>query len=230
MRNRVDFSIVFPVMNQADHIEKVIRSYHRELSKQKFSFELIAVVNCTRDNSFEICQKVSKKLPNVSAYELKDCGFGLGILHGLKKARGKYLCWASSARTYPDELVNCLKKFLVNPEIIISGARKKRDRLVRSLGALIYDTTCKLVFNISSSDINGIPKIFSRKTYEKLDLQFTDSMIDIELLEKAKKLEIAISEIPIYKNIRHGGRSTSSFKTIFRLMKEVARYWLKTRF
>jgi len=147
----------------------------------------------------------------------------------LRKAKGNYLCWASSARTYPDELVNCLKKFLANQEIIISGARKKRDRLLRSLGALIYDITCKVVFNISSSDVNGIPKVFSRKTYEKLDLQFTDSMIDLELQEKAKRLEIPVIEIPIYKNIRHGGRSTSNFKTIFRLIKEVVRYWLKTR-
>lgn len=223
------FSIVFPVMNQADHIESVILSYHRELTKQKFSFELIAVVNCTKDNSFEICKKVTKELPNVSAYELKGCGFGLGILHGLKKSRGKYLCWVSSARTYPDELAKCLKKFLANQEVIINGARKKRDRFLRSLGALIYDLTCKLVFNISSSDINGIPKVFSRKTYEKLDLQFTDSMIDLELHEKAKRLNIPVIEIPIYKNIRHGGGSTSNFKTIFRLMKEVIRYWLRTR-
>ncbi|MBI4225835.1 glycosyltransferase [Candidatus Roizmanbacteria bacterium] len=224
-----DFSIVFPVMNQADHIEKVIKSYHQALSKEKFSFELIAVVNCSKDKSYEICEKVSRKLSGVRSYELSGCGFGLGILHGLKKAKGKHLCWASSARTYPDELVMCLKQFLAHPEVIISGARKKRDKFLRSLGALIYDATIKLVFNIASSDINGIPKVFSRETYKELDLQFTDSMIDLELHEKAKKLSIPIVEVPIYKNIRHGGRSTSNLKTIFRLIKEVARYWLKTR-
>lgn len=223
------FSIVLPVMNQEDHIEKVIRSYRKELTKNKFSFELIAVVNCTKDKSYEICQKVSKDLVGVRCYELSGCGFGLGILYGLKKAKGKYLCWASSARTYPDELVKCLKQFLANPNAIVSGARKKRDKFLRSLGAVIYDTTVKTVFNISSSDINGIPKVFSRQTYEKLDLRFTDSMIDLELHEKAKKLNIPIIEIPIYKNIRHGGRSTSSYKTIFRLMKEVIMYWIQTR-
>ncbi len=224
-----DFSIVFPVMNQDDHIEKVIRSYHKELTKNKFSFELIAVVNCTKDRSYEICKRLEKKLLHVTSYRLQDCGFGLGILYGLKKAKGKYLCWASSARTYPDELVKCLKQFLANPNGIVSGARKKRDKFLRSLGAVIYDTTVKTVFNISSSDINGIPKVLSRQTYAKLDLRFTDSMIDLELHEKAKKLHIPVVEVPIYKNIRHGGKSTSNFTTIFRLIKEAMSYWLKTR-
>lgn len=224
-----DFSIVFPVMNQEDHIEKVIRSYHKELTKNDFSFELIAVVNCSSDNSFKICMRVAKELPNVFTYELKGCGFGLGILYGLQKANGKYLCWASSARTYPDELVRCLEQFLTDTTVIITGVRKKRDKFIRRLGAMIYDTTIKIVFRISSSDINGIPKVFSRETYKKMDLHFTDSMIDLELHEKAKKLHINVVEIPIYKNIRHGGRSTSNFKTIFRLMKEAARYWMKTR-
>ena len=229
MKNSKDFSIVFPIMNQEDHIESVIRSYHRELTRQNFSFELIAVVNCTKDNSFEICKKVAKEFPNVSAYELKGCGFGLGILQGLKKAKGKYLCWASSARTHADELAKCLKQFLADTNVIIHGVRKKRDIFLRRLGAIIYDTACNFVFCLTSSDINGIPKVFSRETYNKLDLRFTDSMIDLELLEKAKRLKIPVVEIPIYKSIRHGGRSTSNFKTIFRLMKEVLRYWLKTR-
>lgn len=229
MKNPIDFSIVFPVMNQADHIDKVIRSYHRELTINKFSFELIAVVNCSKDNSFAVCKKVAKELPNVSAYELKGCGFGLGILYGLKKAKGNYLCWVSSARTHADELARCLKQFLVDTKVIVHGVRKKRDVALRRLGAIIYDTTCNFVFRLSSSDLNGIPKVFSRQTYERLNLQFTDSMIDLELLEKAKKLNIPIIEIPIYRNIRHGGKSTSNFSTIFRLMKEVLHYFVKTR-
>src|SRR3989344_9172444 len=89
MKRAIDYSIVFPVMNQQDHIEKVIREYHSALTKQGYSFELIAVVNGTHDNSFAICKKVAKERPNVHAYELKAGGYGLGILHGMKHSNGK---------------------------------------------------------------------------------------------------------------------------------------------
>jgi hypothetical protein len=54
-------------------------------------------------------------------------------------------------------------------------------------------------------------------------------MIDLELLDKAGKFKVPVIEIPIFKNVRHGGKSTSSYKTIFRLMKEMARYRLNRK-
>lgn len=224
-----DFSIVFPVMNQADHIESVIHAYQSELIKQRFSFELIAVVNCSKDKSFEVCKKVSKELLHVSCYMLHDCGYGLGILHGLKKAKGKYLCYLNCARIHHPDLVRALKYFLVDESVIVHGVRQKREDVKRSLGSFLYNLFCRVLFRIPNRDINGNPNVFSRDAYDRLRLQFTDSMIDLELLEKAKKNAIPVAEVPVYDYTRHGGRSTSNLKTIFRLMKEVIRYWLKTQ-
>ncbi len=229
MKNKPDISIVFPVMNQADHIESVIRSYYKVLTKEKLSFELIAVINGTKDNSYEICKKVGGELPSVSAYELKKGGFGLGILYGLKKARGKYLCYVSCARVWSDELVMCLKYFLVDPKIVVHAVRRKRDTFTRTITSIIYNGFCRLFFNIYYTDIDGSPKIFSRKYYDLMKLHFTNSMIDLEFQEKAKTLGIRTIEVPIYKNLRHGGRSTSNWRTSFRLIKEVTGYWIKTR-
>lgn len=230
MKDAVDFSIVFPVMNQEDHVEKVIKSYYEALSHQRISFELIAVVNCTTDLSFEICKRVSKSLANVSAYELSGCGYGLGILHGLKRAKGKYLCYLNCARIKPQDLINCLEQFKKSTKVVVHGIRIKRDAAGRTLGSKVYNRLFKLIFDVKTNDINGNPNIFSRENYEKMSLQFTDSMIDLELHERAKRCNIHIVEVPIESYVRHGGISTTSFKTIFRLIKEAGRYFIKTRF
>lgn len=227
MKNDIDFSIILPVLNQEDHIEKVIRDFYRVLSKGKLSFELIAVVNGSNDKSFEICQKMSKLLPNVSAYNLIEGGYGRGIIYGLSKAKGKYLCYVNSARMYADELYFCINKFLDNPEGIVHGIRIKRDGLPRKIGSFIYNTTCRLLTGVNSPDINGTPKIFSRETLSKIKLTYKDSMIDLQLLDYARKKHIPIVHIAIHKNIRHGGKSTSNFRTIFRLISEVFIYWYK---
>jgi len=229
MKKKIDFSIVFPVMNQADHIEKVIRDYHEKLTKKGFSFELIAVINCSKDKSYEVCQKLSKELLGVKCYELGGCGYGLGILRGLKHSKGKYVCYLNSARIHAGEMIRTLKYFLVDTSVIVHGVRLRRENEKRRLGSLLYNGFCRWFFKIPNRDINGNPNVFSRKTYEKLNLQFTDSMIDLEMLEKAKKKNILVVEAPIYDYSRHGGVSTTSFKTVFRLMKEAFRYWARTR-
>ncbi len=227
MKNQPDFSIVFPVMNQEDHIEKVIKNYHRALTKNNYSFELVAVVNCTKDESYKVCKKVAQEFSNVSAYNLDGCGYGLGILHGLKKSRGKYLCYLNCARIHPPDLIRSLKHFQIDPEIMVHGVRMKRENAKRGLGSLAYNIFCRVIFRISNRDTNGNPNIFSRAIFEKIKLRSTDSMIDLELLEKAKKMNIPVVEVPVYDYSRHGGRSTSNFFTIFRLMKEVTIYWAK---
>src|SRR3989338_9256520 len=174
----IDFSIIFPVMNQADHIENVIKTYHRELTKEKYSFELIAVVNCTRDNSFEVCKKAAKELLNASAtfdvvtcYMLNGCGYGLGILHGLKKARGKYLVYLNCARIHVPDLIRALKHFTFDDSVVVHGVRVQRENEKRRLGSLLYNIFCRVIFRISNRDINGNPNIFSREIYEKLQLK-----------------------------------------------------------
>ena len=227
MKDKIEFSIILPVLNQEDHIEKVIRDFYCVLSKGKLSFELIAVVNGSNDRSFEICQKMSKLLPNVSAYNLIKGGYGRAVIYGLSKAKGRYLCYVNSARMHIDELYFCINKFLESPQGIVHGIRIKRDVLPRKIGSFIYNTTCRLLTGVNSPDINGTPKIFSRKTLSKIKLTYVNSMIDLELLEQARKKNIPVIHVPIYKNIRHGGKSTSNFRTIFRLIGEVFIYWYK---
>lgn len=214
-------------MNQQDHIGKVIRTYYKELSRNNYSFELIAVVNGSRDESYKVCKAASKEFQNVSAYELKKGGYGLGILHGLKKAKGKYLIYLNSARIHPPDLIRTMKHFLIEPTIMVHGVRLKRENTKRGLGSLLYNIFCRVVFRISNRDINGNPNLFSRKIYEDMNLQSKNSMIDLELLHKCKKLRIPVVEVPVFDYSRYGGRSTSNFGTIFRLMKEVFVYFLK---
>lgn len=223
------FSVVFPVLNQEDHIEQVITTYHKTLTKEGFSFELIAVVNGSTDESFTICKRIDQQYPEVHAYNLAEKGFGLGILHGLSKSKGKYLCYLNSARIKPDDLIRILRYFLIDPTVLINGERKKREGLHRTLFSIFYNYTLRLIFRVPARDINGNPKAFSRETYNKLHLTSKNSMIDLEILENAKKAGIMVIPIPVFDYTRYGGKSTTSWHTIFRLIKEAAHYFFTTR-
>lgn len=229
MKKTPDFSIIFPIMNQEDHIERVIRAYHHVLSQNKFSFELIGVVNGSRDESFQVGKKTSKELPNIHIYELKQGGYGRGIVYGIKRAKGRYICYLNCARIRANELVKCLNYFLIDPGVIVHGIRRKREAWYRQLTSTIYSSTCKLLFDIDTRDINGNPNVMSNKTAQKLKLKSINSMIDLELHDKAHQNSISMVEVPIFDYTRQGGKSTSNFMTGFRLFKEVFVYYYLTR-
>lgn len=229
MKTKVDFSFVLPVMNQEDHIERVINAYHHHLTKMELSFELIAVINGSSDNSYKICQRLISQLPNLSVYNLKQGGYGRGVIYGLKKAKGKYLSYINCARVYTDDLETTIKHFLASSNVLIHGIRKQRDIVHRRIGSYIFNTVCRLLIEVKSSDINGTPKIFSREIYRQIKLTYADSMIDLQFLDQVKQKQIPAIEIPVYKNMRHGGKSTSTWRTVFRLFKEVIAYWFNTR-
>lgn len=225
-----DFSIVFPVMNQEDHIQKVLVNYQADLELAGFyNVELIPVVNGSTDRTYEKCRDVAYFLPNVKVYNLKEHGYGLGILYGLSKATGKNLCYLNCARIHSPDLIRCLQYFNVDKKALVHGIRVNREEKTRRIGSLFYNLTIRAFFHVANRDINGNPNVFSRKIYEKLMLKSKDSMIDLEMLEKAKKLNIPVVEVPVLDYTRHGGHSTTKFSTVFRLLKEMIGYWFSDK-
>ena len=229
MQDAPEFSIVFPVLNQEDHIERVIRAYHAALQGANFSFELIPVVNGTTDRSYAICQQLERTLPEVRAFRLQGAGYGLGILHGLAQAKGKYLGYLNCARITAEDLLMCLRRFQTDPGAVVHGVRVQRDVKQRTVLSVGYSTLCRLIFRLKTSDVNGNPNFFSRTWYEKFRLRSTDSMIDVELQDNVGKADAPLIEVPIHSYRRHGGISTTTFWTTFRLLKEGIRYWWRTR-
>jgi len=222
---RAMVSIVLPVHNQAGYIGDTVAKYEAALAGLKAAHEFILVTNACRDHSVEVCQELASKFPTVRTVNTERGGWGLAVKLGLANAKGDMLCYTNSARTTPEELRLLIDSAFANPGMAIKGHRISRESFTRKIGSLLYNTECRVLFNLPAWDINATPKVFSREIYDLLRLRSDGDLIDLEFYVKCMKHDLLVLEVPVYSVVRHGGKSTTNFKSAWRMYLGAFHLW-----
>jgi glycosyltransferase involved in cell wall biosynthesis len=210
-------SVILPCRNQADHIGEVLASYRQPLSSIGRNYELVVVPNACTDNTFEIVQKLAAADASIRVVENPKGGWGLSVLTGLKAARGEVLCYTNSARTDPASIPVLLDLYLKNAPCLAKVRRENRGVFLRSFGSTLYNFEGRMLYGIKARDVNGTPKILSRELYEKAALFSAGDLLDMELLAKVTRLGIPVVELPTQGFKRHGGKSSTNFKSAWNM-------------
>jgi glycosyltransferase involved in cell wall biosynthesis len=212
-------SVVLPVRNQADHIAAIVHGYEAALSALDSEHELLLVPNACRDGSDEICHGLAHTCERVRAEDCDRAGWGAAVKVGLARASGDLLCYTNSARTTASDLVLMLRHACANPNVVVKANRTVRDSWRRRLGSLLYNLECRLLFDLPYWDVNGTPKLFPRTFGKLLELTRDDDLIDAEFNAIVSRAGYPMIEIPLVSTIRHGGKSTTSYRSALNL------YW-----
>ncbi len=210
-------SLVLPVRNQADHIERIVEEYEEELGRIGRPHEVLLVVNASRDGSEEICRKLAAGRPSRKVRLSPSAGWGLAVRTGLSAAEGDLLCYTNSARTHPKDLSLMLFYALAYPDTVIKANRKIRESFLRRLGSLVYNLECRALFDLPYWDINGTPKVFPRRFQGLLSLTQDGDLIDLEFHAVCRREGYPMLEVPILSVRRHGGRSTTNLASAARM-------------
>lgn len=219
-------SIVIPVYNQADHIADVVSAYVANLrNRLSISFEIVVVCNNCRDRSVEICRNLCVAYPEVKLITLERGGWGLAVNAGLKASYGDLLCYTNSARTTPEMLTEMIDCAISNPDKVIKANRKIRENWRRRLGSLLYNLECRALFDLPTWDINGTPKVFPRKFERLLNLRSNDDLVDAEFVATCRMAPYSVLEVPVSAVGRHGGSSTTNYKSALRLYLGAYKLW-----
>lgn len=211
-------SVVLPVHNQADHIERALQEFAESLSQLDFPYELIPVVNGVRnDRSLEICKDMEKRWPAIRTVSIDQGGWGYAVRAGLRNASGDLLCYSNSARTTGKDLLLLVLYGSIHPGAVIKASRKIRENWKRRLGSLIYNLECRALFDLPYWDINGTPKVFHRDLSKLLQLTRDDDLIDLEFNAICRTEGYPVIEVPVLSTTRRSGRSTTGLKSAYRM-------------
>lgn len=210
-------SLVLPVHDQADHIGPIVEGYLEALRRLPREVEILLVTNACRDDSVAVCERLAGAHPQVRTLDLEDGGWGRAVKAGLTEARGDVLAYTNSARTTPDMLVLAFSYAIAYPDAVLKANRRIRDSLRRRLGSVVYNFECRALFDLASWDINGTPKVFPRAYDRLLALTRDDDLIDAEFMWTCRDAGYPVVEIPILATERHGGASTTSYRSALRM-------------
>jgi glycosyltransferase involved in cell wall biosynthesis len=221
-------SIILPIYNQSDHVRSVVDEYMENLTKLTIPYEIILVVNGSRDNSEDLCRTLAERHENVLLIVSQAGGWGFAVKLGLNSANGNLLCFTNSARTAADDLLFSIQFALNNPNMVVKANRKIRDNVLRRLGSLFYNLQCRILFGIPVWDINGTPKLFPKNFKNLLTLSENGDLFDLEFIFQCSKNGYKILEMPVNQTSRRSGKSTTDIMSALRMYREVFRFYLNS--
>ena len=210
-------SWILPCRNQGAYMGTLLPKYLPPLERTGQPFELIVVPNACTDDTEVVVERLAQGDDRIRMIALADGGWGRAVRAGLRGAWGSILAYTNVARTNPELLSEFVERFLQTRECLVKARREARQAPLREFGSALYNIEARLCLGVRCRDVNGTPKIFSRAFYESLDLTCTGDLFDLELIVAAGRHSIPIVEIPVQGFSRHGGKSSTTLSSAWKM-------------
>jgi dTDP-4-dehydrorhamnose 3,5-epimerase-like enzyme len=155
-------------------------------------------------------------------------GYGNGIRMGLEACQAPiigYLC--ADGQVAPKDVVTTYRLMEGREDRVLAKVRRRfrQDSWKRKIVSINYNGLMLLMFGGTGAiDVNGSPKIFSRKHFDRMQLISDDWFLDPEIMIKTKELGLRCIEIDVEGYARHGGVSNVRRQTIVEFLANMFRY------
>ncbi|MFM1985965.1 MAG: hypothetical protein RLZZ479_1028 [Bacteroidota bacterium] len=223
-------SVVIPILNEVNTIEKTLVILKKELSKINYSYEILLVDGGSEDGTLEVVDKIRGDDVQLLASRYK--GRGGACRTGIEKSKGDVIGILHADLEYSIAgFIKCLELNLSGQSRATIGIRVSKTKNLRSqirnvyvnqkvLGTLSYwgsiaVSTIGLIkmHRFFLDPLSGI-KIFDKNIIESSNFSRNGLDFEIELLQKLTKSEIEILEIPIDYTPRNkkNGKKTNILK------------------
>jgi glycosyltransferase involved in cell wall biosynthesis len=228
---RPEISVVIPCLNEEEAVGAVVDQAWEGIHRSRRSGEVIVVDNASTDRSAEVAAEhgaivVREERP----------GYGSAYLAGLAQARGEYIVMGDADETYPlRELAPFVERLAAGDDLVV-GSRfegtihgEAMPWLNRHVGNPILTGLLNLLFGVKISDAHCGMRAVRSDALHVLDLHSTGMEFASEMVFKAFRRELRVSEIPIDYYPRVGESKLNRFGDAWRHVKFMLLYspsWL----
>jgi glycosyltransferase involved in cell wall biosynthesis len=216
----VKVSVVIPCLNEAGSIERCVRNAHEAIQGLGWRGEVIVADNGSEDGSAEL----AKAAGALVVHEPRR-GYGSAYLAGFAAAAGDYIVMADADLTYDFGDIPRFVGELDSGADLVMGDRMRGIQpgampwLHRYVGNPALSGILNLFFRTGVRDAHCGMRALRRDVLPRLDLRATGMEFASEMVVRAGKERLAISEIPIHYHPRAGESKLSSFRDGWRHLR-----------
>ncbi len=236
MPNNQKIFICIPTYNEAENIEKLIKSI---FALNIDNLYLIIVDDNSTDKTGEIVDKMAQKLPIKVIHRPAKMGIGSAYITAFKYAlqnNGKYIFEMDADFSHnPKDIPRLLKEAKKGYQVVL-GSRKIKGgkienwniwRYIASDGAMFF---ASFFLGLKTKDVTTGFRCYDREVLKKIDLHKIKSngyAFQEEMIYLCEKKGFKIKEIPIVFVDRRYGKSKLSIKDIIEFFIKIIRLKFK---
>jgi len=217
---------VIPMFNEEENIEHAISCGVSALELYGGDYEIIIVDDASTDRSPEIVRRLA--MENLRLRIIRHTvnrKLGGALKTGFAAASRDLVVYMDADLPFdPNAIGPAIRALTVTRADVIAGYRLDRtaEGFRRTVYSYIYNTLIGLLFGWPHRDINFSFKLMRREVLAAVELRSEGSLIDAELIVKAKNLGFVIQQLGLDYFPRSRGISTlSSPKVIFKILREL---------
>ena len=227
-------SLVIPVFNEEENIEHAIEWAAEALRRHAPDHEIIVVDDASTDRSPALVQRAAELDPHIVLLRhATNRTLGGCVRTGFAAASRDLVLYMDADLPFdPDVLGRAIRALELTRADIIAGYRLDRtsEGMLRACYSYVYNFLIGVLFGWPHRDVNFSFKLMRRAVLDAVELRAEGSLIDAELIVKAKNLGFGIQQIGLDYFPRAHGRSTlSSPRVIFKILAELIRLYPEMR-
>ena len=231
MPSEPEISVVIPCLNEEEAVGTVVDDALEGIRQSGRTGEVIVVDNGSTDGSAAVAEARGARVVSEPRR-----GYGSAYLAGLAAARGRYIVMADADATYPLRELGPFVDRLEQGDDLVIGSRFKgtihggaMPFLNRFVGNPILTGMLNLLFGVKVSDAHCGMRALRRDAIPALELHATGMEFASEMVFKAYRREMVVSEIPIDYFPRKGESKLNRFGDAWRHVRFMLLYspsWL----
>lgn len=231
---RASVSIVIPMYNESLNIEHAIDCALTALDRHASASEIVVIDDASVDDSAVLVTRIAAREPRVRLLSHPhNRKLGATIRTGFAAATMDLVLYMDADLPFdPDILGRAMQALHVTRADVIAGYRFDRttEGFRRTVYSYFWNSLIGLLFGWPHRDINFSFKLLRREVLDAIELRSEGSLIDAELIVKAKNLGFSIQQMGLDYFPRSRGASTLSSPTvIFKMLGELWKLYPEMR-
>jgi glycosyltransferase involved in cell wall biosynthesis len=219
-------SLVIPMFNEEANIEHAIRYATEALSVHASEYEIVIVDDASTDESPELVRRATAGNPRIKLIRHDfNQKLGASLRSGFASAQYELILYMDADLPFdPDTLGRAIRAMQLTRADVIAGYRFDRttEGFKRTIYTIAYNFLIRVLFNISIRDVNFSFKLMRREVLRTIELQSEGSLIDAEILVKARNRGFIIQQIGLdYFPRVYGTSHLASPAVIVKIVREL---------
>lgn len=227
-------SLVIPMYNEELNIEHAVQASLESLEKYARDYEILIVNDASSDASPRIAERLAAEHPRVRVlHHERNRKLGATLRTGFSAATKELVFYMDADIPFdPDVLGRAVRCMELTDADMIAAYRHDRtlEGFKRGVYTLVYNWLIGALFGWPHRDINFSFKLMRRSVLEAMELKSEGSLIDAELVVKAKNRGFIIQQIGIdYFPRTRGTSNLGSFTVVLKILRELVTLYPEMR-
>jgi glycosyltransferase involved in cell wall biosynthesis len=226
---KYSMEIAIPAYNEEKNIKIVVEKSLSWLKKQTRDYRVSVLDDGSTDSTGAILDKMKNKDKHLNViHHKKNLGIGMAWYHLYKHASKDLVLTCPADQQFDPADFSRAMPYVDKADIVSIYRTEKKD--YTSFRKLLSNTNkflIRILFGLRINDINWV-KIYKKPILE-IDIKLRSSLLENEILAKARKKGARIIQIPAPSHPRiHGKPKGANMKNLYRVSLELVKLFFIT--